>query len=72
MLCLKRGVNETIHINNDIVLTVLEVRRGSVRLGVEAPQGTPVYRGEVWQDIQSGKPPPWLNETAEPDGAGSA
>jgi carbon storage regulator CsrA len=37
-------------------VTVLEINRGSVRLGFEAAAEVPVHRGEVWERIQSGLP----------------
>lgn len=47
MLVLSRKLNETIVINDDIVLTLLEVRRGKALLGVSAPREMPVVRGEL-------------------------
>ena len=37
MLVLSRKKNESIVINNDIVITVVEIRGDKVRLGIEAP-----------------------------------
>ena len=48
MLCLTRKKNESIIINNDITVVVLEIRGDKVRLGVEAPKEVPVHRREVW------------------------
>ena len=39
MLVLTRKVNEPIHIADNIVLTVVDIHRGRVRLGIEAPPG---------------------------------
>jgi carbon storage regulator len=53
MLVLTRRINESIVINGDIVVTVLEVgRNGQVRLGIEAPRHYQVYRRELWQEIE--------------------
>lgn len=47
MLVLTRKVGETIVIADDIVVTVLEIRGGQVRLGVEAPREVSILRSEV-------------------------
>ena len=46
MLVLARKLGESIHIGNGIVVTVVEVRRGRVRLGVAAPRAVRVQRQE--------------------------
>ncbi len=51
MLVLSRHKNETIVINNDIFVTIVEIRGDKVRLGVEAPREVPVHRREVWDAI---------------------
>lgn len=52
MLVLSRHRNESIVINDDIVITVVEVRGDKVRLGIEAPQSVPVHRQEVYDAIK--------------------
>ncbi len=47
MLVLTRKVGESIVIAGDIVVTVLELRGGQVRLGVEAPKEVSIHRSEV-------------------------
>lgn len=47
MLVLSRKTNEAICIGDDIRLTVLESKGNTVRLGIEAPQGTAVFRQEL-------------------------
>lgn len=54
MLVLSRKKNESIIINNDITITVIEVRGDKVRLGVDAPKEIPVHRREVYDAIQRG------------------
>ena len=44
MLVLSRKKNESIVINNDITIVVVEIRGDKVRLGVEAPKEVPVHR----------------------------
>lgn len=48
MLVLSRKNNEKIIINNDIVITIVEIRGDKVRLGIEAPKDIPVHRQEVY------------------------
>jgi len=54
MLVLSRKPNEQIVIaDGEIVITLLEIRKGSVRLGIEAPRDIPVHRREVQTIIES-------------------
>src|SRR5210317_1338257 len=52
MLVLSRKKNESIVINNDIKIVVVEIRGDKVRLGVEAPREVPVHRREVYEAIK--------------------
>ena len=52
MLVLTRKKNESIIINDDITIVVVELRGDKVRLGVEAPKEISVHRGEVHKRIQ--------------------
>jgi len=52
MLVLSRKKNESIIINNDITVVVVEIRGDKVRLGVEAPKEVPVHRREVYEAIK--------------------
>lgn len=51
MLVLSRKENESIVINNDITVTVVEIRGDKVRLGIVAPKEVPVHRQEVFNAI---------------------
>lgn len=51
MLVLSRQTNESIIINNNITVTVVEIRGDKVRLGIEAPKEVPVHREEVHRQI---------------------
>lgn len=53
MLVLSRKKNESIVINNDITIVVVDIRGDKVRLGVEAPKEIPVHRREVYDAIQN-------------------
>ena len=55
MLVLSRKKDESIVINNDITIVVVEIRGDKVRLGVEAPKEVPVHRREVYEAIASGE-----------------
>ena len=52
MLVLSRKKNESIVINNDITIVVVEIRGDKVRLGVEAPKEVPVHREEIYYRIK--------------------
>ena len=52
MLVLSRKKNESIVINNDITIVVVDIRGDKVRLGVEAPKEVPVHRREVFDLIK--------------------
>ena len=52
MLVLSRKKNEKIIINDDISITVVEIRGDKVRLGIEAPREVLVHRGEVYEAIR--------------------
>lgn len=64
MLVLSRKKNESIVINDDITIVVVEIRGDKVRLGVEAPKEVPVHRREVFDAIRR-------NEAAGADKASS-
>jgi carbon storage regulator len=57
MLVLSRKKNESIVINNDVVITVVEIRGDKVRLGIVAPKDVAVHREEVYAAIH-GLPAP--------------
>lgn len=52
MLALSRKKNEAIIINNNIEITILEVKGDQVKIGISAPKEVPVYRKEVYVQIQ--------------------
>ena len=52
MLVLSRRRNEQIVIGENIVVTLVEVRRAHVRLGIEAPRDVPVHRKEVYEALR--------------------
>ena len=52
MLALSRKKGEALMINNDIEITVLEVKGDQVKLGIAAPKEVTIYRKEVYAQIQ--------------------
>lgn len=53
MLCLNRKLNQAIQINDDVTVTILEIKRGSVRLGIVYGEKTRVLRHEVYVKVES-------------------
>ncbi|MBQ1454457.1 MAG: carbon storage regulator CsrA [Thermoguttaceae bacterium] len=51
MLVLSRKKNESIVINNNVTIVVVDVHGDKVRLGIEAPKDVPVHRREVYDAI---------------------
>ena len=58
MLVLSRKKNESIVIDNDITIVVVDIRGDKVRLGIEAPKEVPVHRREVPERLQRGSAGP--------------
>ncbi|WP_408072075.1 carbon storage regulator CsrA [Butyrivibrio sp. JL13D10] len=52
MLALSRKKNESIIVNNDIEITILDIRGDQVKVGIAAPKEVPIYRKEVYLQIQ--------------------
>ena len=53
MLVLTRKIGESIKINEDIKITVIEIKGKNIRIGIEAPKETKVYREELYHKIKS-------------------
>lgn len=52
MLALSRKKDEAIVINNNVEITILEVKGDQVKVGISAPKSVPIYRKEVYLQIQ--------------------
>ena len=52
MLALSKKQGEAIMIGSDIELTILEVKGDQVKIGISAPKSVPVYRKEIYAQIQ--------------------
>jgi carbon storage regulator len=72
MLVLSRKKNESIVINNDITVTVVEIRGDKVRLGIVAPKEVPVHRQEVFDAIHGKAAETAPAGAAKPDANGRA
>jgi carbon storage regulator len=55
MLVLSRKPDESIMIGDDVVVTIIRVRGGTVRVGISAPKSVRVHRTEVYEAIEAGK-----------------
>jgi carbon storage regulator len=69
MLVLSRKKNESIVINDDITIVVVEIRGDKVRLGVDAPKEVPVHRREVFDAIRRNEAAGGGKETGNADPA---
>ncbi len=52
MLALTRKKNESLILNNNIEITVLEIKGDQVKIGIEAPKDVAIYRKEIYLQIQ--------------------
>ena len=63
MLALSRKKDEAIVINNNVEITIIEIKGDKVKLGISAPKSVPIYRKEVYLQIQE------ANQAAANEGA---
>ena len=52
MLALSRKKNEALMINNNIEITILDIKGDQVKIGISAPKDVSIYRKEVYLQIQ--------------------
>ena len=52
MLALARKINQSIMIGSDIEITLLEIEGDQVKIGINAPKSVPIYRKEIYMQIQ--------------------
>ncbi len=57
MLVLSRKPREAIRIGEDVLITILEIKRGVVRLGIEAPRDVSVLRSELLEERTAAEVP---------------
>lgn len=53
MLALTRRKGESLVVNNNVEITVLEIRGDQVKIGISAPKEVPIYRKEVYLQIEN-------------------
>lgn len=53
MLALTRKVNESIIIDDNIEIIILEIKGDQIKIGINAPKSIPVYRKELYIDIKN-------------------
>lgn len=53
MLALSRKKDEAVIINDDIEITIIEIKGDQVKIGISAPKSVPIYRKEVYMQIQN-------------------
>ena len=52
MLRITRRAGERVIVGGEVVIEILEIRGGSVRLGIDAPSSVAIYREELWLEIE--------------------
>lgn len=52
MLTLSRKKNESLIVNNNIEVTILDIKGDQVKVGISAPKEVPIYRKEIYMQIQ--------------------
>lgn len=63
MLALSRKAGESIIINNDIEIVVLDVKGEQVKIGINAPKSVPIFRKEIYEQIQEANKEAMESET---------
>lgn len=53
MLALSRKKDEAVIINDDIEITIIEIKGDQVKIGISAPKSVSIYRKEVYMQIQN-------------------
>jgi carbon storage regulator len=66
MLALSRKLNESIIVGNEVEITILEIKGEQVKIGINAPKTVPVYRKELYMQIQEANKEA-ANTTANPE-----
>lgn len=57
MLVLSRKLGEKIYISDNICITIVDIDRGKIRLGIEAPRDVPIFRQELLADKKVAETP---------------
>ena len=65
MLALTRKKGEALIINNNVEITVLDIRGDQIKIGIDAPKSVPIYRKEIYTQIRDANTE--AAKTAAPD-----
>ena len=65
MLALSRKKNEALVINNNVEITILDIKGDQVKVGISAPKNVPVYRKEVYLQIQESNQSAFTSENID-------
>lgn len=65
MLALTRKKGDAIVINNNIEITIIDVKGDQVKVGIAAPKEIPVYRKEVYLQIQEANKEAMTNQSPD-------
>jgi carbon storage regulator len=69
MLVLTRKSDQSIMIGEDVEVAVLSIKADKVRIGIQAPRDIPVFRKEIYLEIQQGNVAAGASGRAEVDDA---
>jgi carbon storage regulator len=53
MLILSRRPGESVHLGDDIKITILSIKGQQIKLGLDVPEHMPVYREEIYLKVQT-------------------
>ena len=53
MLILSRRPGESVHVGDDIKITILSIKGQQIKLGLDVPEHMPVYREEIYLKVQT-------------------
>ena len=65
MLALSRKKGEALVVGNNIEITILEVKGDQIKIGIKAPKDVPIYRKEVYEQIQQANKEAMVDQTPE-------
>lgn len=65
MLALSRKLNQSIIIDDDIEITVLEIKGDQIKIGIAAPKSVPIYRKEIYTQIKDANAEAMSSSTPE-------
>lgn len=70
MLALSRKTNESIMIGHDVEITILEIKGDQVKIGIKAPKSVPIYRKEIYLQIEEANKEAVMGTGVDPETIG--